>query len=126
MVYHIWKHSNRMFNSIRNLKSIKMNKEAFLRKLMADNLVELKSMKECKAKGFLPKNIEQLFKDKCSCVMPNSIICRPGMANCFGKVLYVHQENTIKLLEEGVSDRICLMTPNNDNCWYWPLEMVKR
>lgn len=126
MVYYIWKYSHRMFNSIRNLKSIKMNKEAFLRKLMADNLVELKSIKECKAKGFLPKNVEQLFKDKRSCQMPISIMCHPEMANCFGKVLYVHQENTKAHLERGYIDRICLMTPTNDNYWWWPLEMVKR
>ena len=126
MVYYIWKYSHRMFNSIRNLKSIKMNKEAFLRKLMADNLVEIRSIKECKAKGFLPKNVEQLFKDNHSCIMPNSIICRPPMANCFSKVLYVHQENTKAHLERGYCDRICLMTPTNDFYWWWPLEMVKR
>lgn len=103
-----------------------MNKEAFLRKLMADNLVELRSIKECKAKGFLPKNVEQLFQDKLSCIMPNSIICHSTMTNCFGKVLYVHQENTIKLLKDGQCDRICLMEPNNKNYWYWPLEMVKK
>ena len=40
-----------------------MNKEAFLRKLMADNLVELRSIKECKAKGFLPKNVEDNMID---------------------------------------------------------------
>ena len=126
MVYYIWKYSHRMFNSIRNLKSIKMHKETFLRKLMADNLVELRSIKECKAKGLLPKSVEQLFKNNHSCPMPNAIICRPTMANCFGKVLYVHQENTKIILEIGYTDRICLMTPTNDNYWWWPLEMVKR
>lgn len=103
-----------------------MNKETFLRKLMADDLVELKSIKECKAKGFLPKNAEQLFKDDDICIMPNNIICHPPMANCFGKVLYVHQKNTNNLIEGGWFDRICLMTPDNGDSWYWPLEMVKR
>ena len=103
-----------------------MHKETFLRKLMADDLVELKSIRECKAQNLLPKDIEELFKDNTTYISLYGINILPEMAECFGKVLYVHQQNTGFLLKDGDSTRVALMTPDNRTFWYWPLEMVKR
>jgi arginine deiminase len=91
-----------------------------------DDIVELKSIKQCIQEGILSKDFKDIMKKRESYTMKHNIQCHPEMAECFGKVLYVHQRLTNCLIEEGDFLRVCLMTPDNDTCWYWPLEIVKR
>lgn len=103
-----------------------MNREKLLRQLILDDIVELKSIKQCIQQGTLPIDFKDIMERGESCKMGHDINCHPEMVDCFGKVLYIHQRLTNCLIEKGDFLRVCLMEPNSNDHWYWPLEVVKR